>query len=334
MVRLITFSCLLAVALATPYTTELDSEWTAFMLTHGKKYHDKVEPLRRLIWERNVRYIQKHNLEADRGLHTYTLGMNEYGDMTPREFVSAMNGYKVNSTLSVCTNYQPPLNIELSDLPQTVDWKKKGYVTEVKNQGQCGSCYAFSAIGSLEGQHFRATGKLVSLSEKNIMDCSQAEGNLGCVGGLTSQAFTYVIKNKGVDTEESYPYKPVESTCAFKPANVGATEQGCKAIQKGSECDLQKAVATVGPISVAIDAGHVSFQFYKSGVYTESQCSQTVLDHGGLVVGYGKQDAKDYWMLKNSWGKTWGMDGYIMMARNHNNMCGIATMATFPTGVN
>lgn len=144
------------------------------------------------------------------------------------------------------------------------------------------------------------------------------------------QAFEYVIKNKGIDTEASYPYQPRDGSCKFNPANIGATENTCMDIERGSEDDLQKAVATVGPISVAIDAGHRSFQMYRSGVYVERACSQTRLDHGVLAVGYGTEDSKDYWLVKNSWGKSWGNQGYIMMARNHDNMCGIATASSFP----
>jgi cathepsin L len=332
MFRVAVFSCLLAAALAMPFDTALNGEWEAYKVTHNKAYTNEAEPLRRMIWESNVRYINRHNLEADRGLHTYRLGMNEYGDMTNQEFVATMNGYKFNASKpSACGHYTPPLNVNLKDLPDTVDWRKEGYVTEIKNQGQCGSCWSFSTTGSLEGQNFKKTGKLTSLSEKNLMDCSKPEGNHGCEGGLMDLAFAYVIKNKGIDTEESYPYRPMDGPCKFKEADIGATEQSCMDIKEGSEDDLKSAVATVGPISVGIDASHGSFQLYRSGVYNEKRCSSKRLDHGVLAVGYGTEDSKDYWLVKNSWGKSWGMEGYIMMSRNKENQCGIATQASFPT---
>ncbi|KAL3886607.1 hypothetical protein ACJMK2_026591 [Sinanodonta woodiana] len=332
MFRLFVLAGLVALNVAGPINIELSSEWDLFKSTYNKFYAQEEELLRRVIWERNLKHVQQHNLEADRGVHSFWLGMNEYADMTPEEFVSAMNGFRMNATKPFqCGKFMALSHIKLSDLPTTVDWRKEGYVTGVKNQGQCGSCWAFSATGSLEGQHFKKTGQLVSLSEQNLVDCSGKEGNLGCQGGLPDQAFDYVIQNKGIDTEESYPYTEKNGVCKFKRANVGATAVSCLDIEQGSETDLQKAVATVGPISVGIDASHVSFQLYKTGVYTESSCSSVNLDHGVLAIGYGSQGSQDYWLVKNSWGTSWGMQGYIMMARNKDNMCGIATSASFPT---
>ncbi|KAK3598002.1 hypothetical protein CHS0354_042356 [Potamilus streckersoni] len=323
---------LIALSIAGPINLELSSEWELFKTAYNKIYANEEELLRRIIWERNLKHVQQHNIEADRGVHTFWLGMNEYADMTPEEFVRAMNGYRVNATKTFqCGKFMAPSHVELSDLPTTIDWRTEGYVTGVKNQGQCGSCWAFSTTGSLEGQHFKKNGKLVSLSEQNLVDCSQKEGNDGCQGGLMDQAFEYIIHNKGIDTEESYPYRAKNGACKFKKANIGATEVSCMDIEHGNETDLQLAVATVGPISVGIDASHVSFQLYKTGVYTESACSSVNLDHGVLVVGYGTESCQNYWLVKNSWGTSWGMQGYIMMAKDYNNMCGIATQASFPT---
>jgi len=257
--------------------------------------------------------------------------MNKYADMTINEFVKVMNGY--NATMQgQRTQHRQTFSFDANvKVPDTVDWRDKGYVTPIKDQAQCGSCWAFSSTGSLEGQHFKATGKLVSLSEQNLVDCSTAQGNMGCNGGLMDQAFTYIKVNNGIDTEDSYPYEALDKPCRFKAADVGATDTGFTDITSKDENALQQAVATVGPISVAIDAGHTSFQLYKSGVYNEPFCSQTRLDHGVLAVGYGTDSAKPYWLVKNSWGESWGNKGYIMMSRNKRNQCGIATAASYPT---
>ncbi|XP_022082007.1 cathepsin L1-like [Acanthaster planci] len=247
---------------------------------------------------------------------------------TSSEFKKKMNGFVMDKV--------PPEGMDtftdISNLPTTVDWRKKGWVTGVKNQLQCGSCWAFSATGALEGQTFNRTGKLPSISEQNLVDCARklSYDCNGCEGGTMNGAFQYVHDNNGIDSESSYPYKARDGKCRFNPANVVATDKTHVLLPAKDEKALQKAVATIGPISVAIDASHMSFQLYNNGVYSEPQCSQTVLDHGVLAVGYGVEEGKDYWLVKNSWGKKWGMKGYIMMSRFENNQCGIATNASYP----
>lgn len=331
MYRVIAFFALvvLATAMSTKnFDQNLDNEWLQYKKFYNKTYLYEEELKRRAIWEYHVNYIRIHNLEADRGVHSFWLGMNVYGDMTNEEFVRTMNTYK--SKMAFKNNgstYLPPSHVTL---PDSVDWRLKGYVTPIKDQGSCGSCWAFSATGSLEGQHFKKTGKLVSLSEQNLVDCATSEGNQGCEGGFMDLAFEYIIKNKGIDTEESYPYEARDGNCRFDPGNVGATCSGYTYIKSMSESALQSAVATEGPVSVAIDASSISFQLYRNGVYSSKTCSQVVLNHGVLAVGYGTENSLDYWIVKNSWGTTWGDKGYIKMSRNNNNNCGIATAACFP----
>jgi len=324
--------CLLFVCVysAPTFNAELDAPWVLFKRTFEKQYASaEEETSRRSIFEDNVALIRNHNLEADIGLHTYTLGLNKFADMTNEEFNKQMNGLDLSLKVNGGDRhtYRAPANVQI---PDEVDWRPKGYVTPVKDQGQCGSCWAFSATGSLEGQHFAKTQQLVSLSEQNLVDCSQAYGNMGCNGGLMDSAFRYIKANNGIDLEAAYPYEARTLKCRFDATKVGATDTGMVDVPSQNEMALQSAISTVGPISVAIDAAHSSFQLYRSGVYNEPACSPTRLDHGVLAVGYGSQGGQDYYIVKNSWGTSWGNAGYILMSRNKNNQCGIATMSSYP----
>jgi len=307
-----------------PEDAEAASQFAAFIKEYNKVYlADDEEGYRFRVFKANLDIINKHNANAD--AHGFTLGVNAFADLTNSEFREKYLS-KFNKT-STGAKHVPQVQVDA--LPATVDWRTKGAVTPVKDQGQCGSCWSFSATGSIEGAWFLKKGSLVSLSEQNLCDCSTAEGNNGCGGGLMDYAFDYVISNKGIDTEASYPYKAADGRCQFKAANVGATISSYKDVASGSETDLQTAVVQQ-PISVAIDASHNSFQLYKSGIYYEASCSSSHLDHGVLAVGYGTDSGKDYWLVKNSWAASWGDKGYIKMTRNKNNNCGIATAASYP----
>lgn len=181
----------------------------------------------------------------------------------------------------------------------------------------------------MEGQHFRKTGKLVSLSESNLVDCSGAWGNGGCGGGEVNDAFQYVIDNHGIDSEASYAYRAYEEQCQYQNDSVGATFRRFVNVKSGDENALKRAVATIGPISVAIDATYPLFH-YAYGVFYDPNCSTEILNHAVLVIGYGTLDGQDYWLVKNSWGKSYGFGGYVMMARNAGNLCGIASEASYP----
>uniref|UniRef100_A0A2R5LIH6 Putative cathepsin l-like cysteine proteinase b n=1 Tax=Ornithodoros turicata TaxID=34597 RepID=A0A2R5LIH6_9ACAR len=329
----VVFLTLFAIACAVDYHELVGAQWEAFKATHGKEYESKTEEhFRKKIFMENSHKVARHNAKFARNEVSYKLAMNEFGDLLHHEFVSTRNGFKRNYREfgNSGSTFLEPANVNDTHLPHTVDWRKEGAVTPVKNQGQCGSCWAFSTTGSLEGQHFRKTNVLVSLSEQNLVDCSKSFGNNGCNGGLMDNAFRYIKENGGIDTEKSYPYNGTEGTCEFRKSRVGATDSGFVDIESGSELKLKRAVATVGPVSVAIDASHESFQFYSEGVYDEPDCDSEELDHGVLVVGYGTLDGIPYWLVKNSWGTTWGDEGYVYMKRNDDNMCGIATQASYP----
>lgn len=306
-----------------------EQAWKEFKILHDKTYDALEEESRRFeIFRENVQKIEEHNKLYHLGKKSYYLGVNQFSDLKHEEFVK-YNGLKKTSLKDGgCSSYLAANNLVE---PDSVDWRKKGYVTDVKNQGQCGSCWSFSTTGSLEGQHFRKTGNLVSLSESQLVDCSQSFGNEGCNGGLMDNAFKYIKSVGGLESEEDYPYKPKQGTCKFDDTKVAATDTGCVDVESGSESALKKAVSEVGPVSVAIDASHSSFQSYAGGVYDEPECSSEQLDHGVLCVGYGTDDqGQDYWIVKNSWGAEWGEDGYVKMSRNKKNQCGIATQASYP----
>ncbi|XP_052584110.1 procathepsin L [Peromyscus californicus insignis] len=321
----------LGTALGIPkFNQTFDAQWHQWKSTHRRLYGTNEEEWRRAVWEKNMKMIQLHNGEYSEGKHGFTMEMNAFGDMTNEEFRQLVNGYKHQKHRKGKV-FQEPL---LLQVPKSVDWRDKGCVTPIKNQGQCGSCWAFSATGALEGQMCLKIGILTSLSEQNLVDCSQAEGNQGCNGGLMDYAFQYVLNNKGLDSEESYPYEGKDGTCKYRPEFSAANDTGYVDIPQ-LEKALMKAVALVGPIAVAIDASHPSFQFYSKGIYYEPNCSSKELDHGVLVIGYGFEGTDSnknrFWIAKNSWGPDWGMEGFFHIAKDRNNHCGIATAASYPT---
>jgi len=305
---------------------KMDSQWKHYKTKYMKNYVLGEEEMRRAIWEDNHEFIMRHNAAYEAGNETYSVGENEYTDLTTVEFASKLAGLEMVPPHSSNKIFQP-LDAEVRS---EVDWRTEGYVTPVKNQAACGSCWAFSTTGSMEGQWFKKTGDLVSLSEQQLVDCASDYGNYGCKGGIMEFAFQYIIDNGGLTTEEEYPYTAKDGRCHFDDSTVAATLSGFETIRRGSEADLQAAVSQVGPISVAIDAGHRGFQMYKHGVYHSILCSNTRLNHAVLAVGYGEEAGEKYWIVKNSWGKTWGDHGYIKMSRGRSNNCGIATQASYP----
>jgi len=305
-----------------------------FISQFNKVYSSEEEKAARYeIFKANILRIRARNSEG-RG---FSLGINQFADLSPSEFKTKYTGklkprreqqhVEVNHALST---------VDLKDLPSEVDWRQKGCVTEVKDQGQCGSCWAFSTTGAVEGAWCAAGRGHVDLSEQELVDCSAKEGNEGCNGGEMSQGMQFIIDNGGICSESAYPYIAHQHDgakgCAAKTCTDVATIKSFAGVPANDPTALMAAVATYGPIAVGIDAESDDFQMYSGGVY-DASCG-TQLDHGVLLVGYGtdSETKQDYWLVKNSWGSGWGEGGYIRFTRSKGGSqgeCGIAMDATY-----
>ncbi|KAL1564782.1 low-temperature-induced cysteine proteinase-like [Salvia divinorum] len=307
--------------------TAMYESWT---VKHGKSYNALGEKEKRFqIFKENLRYIEEQNAVEGR---TYKLGLNRFADLTNQEYRRMHLGTRPRSALRLGATKSDRYALRDGDaLPESVDWRTKGAVAPVKDQGSCGSCWAFSTIAAVEGINQIKTGSLVSLSEQELVDCDTSY-NQGCNGGLMDYAFEFIIKNGGIDSEEDYPYTGRDGKCDTYRKNAKVVSiDGYEDVPVNDEKALQKAVANQ-PISVAIEAGGRDFQLYQSGIFT-GKCA-TNLDHGVVAVGYGTENGKDYWIVRNSWGSSWGEEGYLRMERNiadKTGLCGIAIEPSYPT---
>ncbi|XP_041516228.1 cathepsin J-like [Microtus oregoni] len=306
-----------------------DAEWEEWKILYEKSYSLEEEALRRTVWEKNMKMIKLHNGENGLGKNGYTMKMNAFGDMTDEEFKKMV----VDFPMKIYQTGESFWKHSLSHLPKLVDWREEGYVTPVQHQGNCGSSWAFATTGAIEGQMYKKTGKLIPLSVQNLVDCSQSYGNHGCDWGNTYFAFFYVWLNNGLEAEATYPYEGKEGPCRYNRQKASAKIERFVSLPEHEDF-LMNAVANEGPIPVAIDALHESFKFYSKGIYHEPNCSRFNLSHAVLVVGYGfdgnETDGNNYWLVKNSWGQSWGMDGYMKIAKDRNNHCGIASFVKYP----
>lgn len=306
-------------------TLDLFESWLA---KQNKYYNDLDEKQQKFeLFKDNLRYINEVNEKK----LAYWLGLNEFADMSHEQFKSRYLGTRPDLSARARGGRTRRFRYKHSvDIPKSFDWRKKGAVAPVKNQGQCGSCWAFSTIAAVEGINKIVTGNLTSLSEQELVDCNKPS-NQGCNGGIMDDAFKFIINNGGIDTEDDYPYKSQDGHCdrTKRTAKVVSIE-GYEDVPENDENALIKAIAHQ-PVSVAIEASARDFQFYTGGIFSGSCGSD--LDHGVAAVGYGSRNGTDYIIVKNSWGKAWGERGYIRMQRNTGNaegLCGINKMASYP----
>ncbi|MCP9257322.1 Cathepsin L [Dirofilaria immitis] len=308
---------------------KLETEWKDYVTSLGKHYDTEENNLRMAIFEGNELMTEETNRKYKEGLITYTTALNEFADLTDEEF-KLMHGLRIpnetylhknrrtRQTLGQIYRYDPN-----EQLPDSMDWRKSGYVSSVKNQGECGSCYAFAATAALEAYYKRRVEDLSIYHPKILLIV-----RIIAVISVAVVAFEYAAYY-GIAQERQYPYAATVQNCRWHKRIALVNDKGYAYIPQGDELALKSAVAKYGPVVVGISASKRAFRFYSSGVFSHRNCGH--LDHAVLVVGYGTDNNYgDYWIVKNSWGTSWGEAGYIYMARNRGNMCHIASMASFP----
>jgi C1A family cysteine protease len=335
MTKLAILSLFLSAATASLTAEDAWTHFSNFQDKFGKTY-DNVYDLedKFAVFQSNLEAIMAHNSNETR---TFDMGVNQFTDMTAQEFKKhlglrpKLKGLRFGDIVGgvTCDSFAA----SGATLPTSVDWRTKGAVTPVKDQGQCGSCWSFSATGAMEGAWAIAKGSLVSLSEQELVDCAGIRyGSQGCNGGEMNGAFNFAM-DKGICTESDYPYFSGDTqkggTC--KTCSTALKVKACYSVKANDQIALKEAVSK-GPVSIAIEADTRYFQSYASGVLTSATCG-TTLDHGVLVVGYGTENGQDYWLVKNSWSTTWGDGGYLKIARsdstNDEGICGISMDPSF-----
>ena len=316
------FETITSILALTHSVTSLPLSLNSTMMTKYNEFNDKYNHEfsydRFENFKKNTKYIEEFNQQNN----SYELEVNGFTDM---------NNFNFN--ISIPNDKKEYYEFEDKIIPESIDWREKNAVTNVKDQGNCGGCWAFSTTGSVEGVVAIKTGNLFNISEQQLIDCSHQEGNHGCGGGIMDYGFQYIIDNNGICSEEDYPYQATDGICQDCEPIIQIKRYGN--IFPKNENILKRGVAQQ-PVSIAIQANLSSFRFYSKGIYSDTNCG-TLLDHGVLLVGYGTDENSglDYWLMKNSWGPSWGENGYMRMLRNTSGgmgpgICGITMEPSIP----
>ena len=310
------FAAFAACALVMPHE---ERSFVAFMRQNNLAYTGEEYNLRLGIYLTNARRVAEFNKKGA----SFKVALNKFACYTPAEYKALLGAKPL-------ARFGSKVQKTTLKAPDAIDWRDKGVVNPIKDQGICGSCWAFSAIGAQESQYAIVSGTLQSLSESNIVDCDDT--CFGCSGGWPSHAYQYVIDHQGGKfmLEDDYPYTPIQGTCRFDASKGVSNIKGFVEIKEGDEADLQEKVGSLGPASICIDASNWSFHLYAGGIYDEASCSAVNLDHAVICVGYGSENGTNYWIVRNSWGTGWGEAGYIRMIKDKGNQCGEASEAIVP----
>ena len=312
------FALLASLASCAYYLQHEEKSFLSWMRSTNQFYTGDEYQTRFGIFLANSRLVKEHNAANKK----FTLSLNKFAAYTPAEY-KALLGFKMDLAKRKAVKTQRKSNAD------SVDWRDKGVVNGIKDQAQCGSCWAFSAVQAAESANAISSGTLPSYSEQNLVDCVTKCS--GCNGGLMTEAYDHIIseQNGQFNLESDYKYTAVDGTCKFSQYSPVGKISRYTNIVEGDEDDLAAKVEQYGPVAVAIDASSYSFQLYSGGIYDEPSCSSYSLDHGVGCVGFGSENGTKYWIVRNSWGTSWGEKGYIKMLWK-DNQCGIATMATIP----
>ncbi|XP_037716566.1 procathepsin L-like [Drosophila subpulchrella] len=308
-----------------------DMQWAQYKAKY-RKHYKLDDNYHRALYNRRVQTVANHNRLYSQGKVGFRMGLNEFSDTDQGLLFRYRTAVPPSQEPGVGFVAKPPGYKQYNQITSGIDWRQYGYISAIENQGtDCLSCWAFSASGVLEAHLARKNSRLVPLSPKHLVDCVPYPSN-GCFGGWVSVAFNYT-RDHGIATKASYPYEPKQRDCRWKPQCSAGTLRGYVTLKNYDERELAEVVYNIGPVAVSIDHLHEEFNQYYGGILRIPSCKsdKAYLTHSVLVVGFGTDPTwGDYWLIKNSYGTEWGESGYFRLARNANNMCGVASLPQYP----